>query len=177
MATRGQVLENPRTGDQTIFYETAQETDGAFIRFEERRAAGFKGPPAHLHLHQEERFEVLEGTARIQMNGEDHFLQPGERLTVAPRTPHTWGNGGQTPVRMQIEFRPALRIEHFIESLAVLSSRGDNAQLVRPSILQMALLALEYESFLAGPPIMLQRVIFLALKPLALLRGYRASYT
>jgi hypothetical protein len=65
MAKSGQVLENPRTGDQTIFYQTAQETDGAFVRFEERRAGGFNGPPAHLHLHQEERFEVLEGTARI----------------------------------------------------------------------------------------------------------------
>jgi mannose-6-phosphate isomerase-like protein (cupin superfamily) len=171
------VLENPRTGDQTIFYQTAQETEGAFLRFEERRAAGFNGPPAHLHLHQQEQFEVLEGTARIQVNGEDHFLQPGEQLTVPARTPHTWGNGGQTPVRVICEFRPALRIEHFIESLALLSSRGDNAQLVRPSILQMALLALEYEAFLAGPPIWLQKGIFLALKPLALLRGYRASYS
>jgi mannose-6-phosphate isomerase-like protein (cupin superfamily) len=177
MATRGQVLENPRTGDQTIFYETAQETGGAFLRFEERRAVGFNGPPAHLHLHQQEQFEVLEGTARIQVNGKDQFLQPGERLAVPARTRHTWGNGGRTPVRMMVEFRPALRIEGFIESLALLSSRGDNAQLVRPSLLQMALLALEYESFLAGPPILLQRVIFLALKPLALLRGYRARYT
>lgn len=177
MATSGQVLKNPHTGDQTIFYQTAQETEGAFLRFEERRAVGFNGPPAHLHLHQQERFEVLEGTARIQVNGQDQFLQPGEHLIVPPRTSHIWGNGGQTPVRMLVEFRPALRIEHFIESLALLSSRGDNAQLVRPSILQMALLALEYEAFLAGPPIMLQRVIFLTLKPLALLRGYRASYT
>ena len=71
MAKSGQVLENPRNGDQTIFYQTAQETDGAFLRFEERRAAGFNGPPAHLHLHQQERFEVLEGTARIQINGKD----------------------------------------------------------------------------------------------------------
>jgi hypothetical protein len=77
---------------------------------------------------------------------------------------------------MMFEFRPALRIEHFIESLALLSSRGDSAQPVKPSILQMALLALEYEAFLAGPPIYLQKGLFLALKPLALLRGYRASY-
>lgn len=138
---------------------------------------GFKSPPAHIHLHQQEQFEVLEGTACIQVNGKDQFLQPGERLTVPAMTPHTWGNGGQTPVRVICEFRPALRIEDFFESLAVLSSRGDNAQLVRPSILQMGLLALEYESYLAGPPIFLQRVIFLALKPLALLRGYRAHYT
>lgn len=177
MAKSGQVLENPRTGDQTIFYQTAQDTDGAFLRFEERHAAGFKSPPAHIHLRQQEQFEVLAGTARIQVNGKDHFLQPGERLTVPAMTPHTWGNGGQNPVRVICEFRPALRSEDFFESLAYLSNRGDDTQLVRPSILQMALLALEYESFLAGPPILLQRVIFLALKPLALLRGYRARYT
>ncbi len=69
-----------------------------------------------------------------------------------------------------------MRIEHFIESLAVLGSRGKTGHLVRPNVLQMALLALEYEAFLAGPPILLQKWPFLALKPLALLRGYRANY-
>ena len=177
MAKSGQVLENPHTGDQTIFYQTAQETDGAFIRFEERRSAEFTGPPAHIHLHQQEEFEVLEGTARIQINGTDHFLQPGEQMTVAARTPHTWGNGGKTPVRVMIVFRPALRIEHFVESLAVLGSRGTTARLVKPNMLQMALLALEYESFLAGPPLLVQKGIFLTLKPLALLLGYRSSYS
>lgn len=97
MATSGQVLANPRNGDQTIFYQTAQETDGVFVRFEERRSAEFTGPPAHLHLHQQKRFEVLEGIARIQINGQDHFLQAGEQVTVAARTPHTWGNGGKPP--------------------------------------------------------------------------------
>src|SRR5579863_864092 len=118
MAKRGRVLVNPRTGDQTIFYQTAEETDDAFIRFEERRAVGFNGPPAHVHLHQQARFEVLEGTARIQLNGTDHFLQAGEQLTAPARTSHTWGNGGKTPVRVLFEFRPALRIEGFVESLA-----------------------------------------------------------
>ena len=178
MATSGQMLENPRTGDQTIFYQTAQETGGALVRFEERRSAAFSGPPAHLHLHQQEHFEVLEGTARIQINGTNQFLRAREQVTVPAQTSHTWGNGGQTPVRILIEFRPALRIEDFIESLAVLGSRGKNpTHLVKPNVLQMALLALEYEAYLAGPPIVLQKGIFLALKPLALLLGYRASYT
>lgn len=123
---------------------------------------GSTGDEQHCCLHQQEQFAVLEGTARISVNGEDPFLQPGERLTVPARTPHTWGNGGQTPVRMLMEFRPALRSEDVMESLALLSSRGDNTHLVRPSILQMALLALKYEAFLTGPPIVLQRGIFLA---------------
>jgi mannose-6-phosphate isomerase-like protein (cupin superfamily) len=178
MATSGQVLKNPRTGDQTTFYLTAADTAGALLRFEEQRSAEYSGPPAHIHLHQSEMFTVLEGTARIQMNGENHFLRQDETLTVPAGTPHTWSNGGQSQVRVMIEFRPALRMEQFTESLALLGSRGsDSTQLTRPSILQMALLALEYDAFLAGPPIFLQRVIFLALKPLALARGYRASYT
>ena len=176
MAKAGQVLENPRNGDQTIFYQTAHDTNGALIQFEERRSAGFTGPPAHLHLHQEERFEVLSGTARIQVRGKDYFLQVGEHLAVPAGTPHTWGNGGQTQVRLLIEFRPALRMEHFIESLALLGSRQKTPNLVRPHPLQMALLALEYESFLAGPPLLVQRGLFLMLKPLALLLGYRSSY-
>ena len=78
---------------------------------------------------------------------------------------------------MLIEFRPALRIENFDESLAVLSSQEKASKLARPNLLQMALLALEYEAFLAGPPMVIQKCLFLVLKPLALLFGYRSSYT
>src|SRR5262249_22038584 len=122
MAKAGQILKNPRNGDQTIFYQTAQDTGGVLVQFEEWRSAEFAGPPAHIHLHQQESFEVLEGTARIQVRGKDHLLQAGDRLTVPAGTSHTWGNGGPDQVRVLIEFRPALRIEGFIESLALLSS-------------------------------------------------------
>ncbi len=140
------------------------------------RAAGFTGPPAHVHPRQEECFLVLAGTARIQVSGEDHLLQPGERVAIAPGTAHTRANGGTGEVRVLCEFRPALHMEVYFESLYAIPPQQNAGNLVRPSFLQMVLLALTYESFLAGPPIILQKALFLTLKPVALLLGYRAHY-
>lgn len=176
MAHVGQVLENPLTGARTIFHQTAQETGGALLQLEEVRAAGFTGPPAHVHPRQEECFLVLAGTARIQVSGEDHLLQPGERVAIAPGTAHTWANGGTGEVRALCEFRPALNMEAYFESLYAIPPQQNAGNLVRPSFLQMVLLALTYESFLAGPPIILQKALLLTLKPVALLLGYRAHY-
>ena len=177
MARAGQIIENPVTGDTLIFHQTAQDTDGELLRFEEVKAVTFKGPPAHIHPHQEERFEVLEGTARLSVNGREHVLHAGESITIPPYTSHSWGNGDNTPVRVITEFRPALHIEHFFESLYLLPYLKRSRNLARPGMLQMALLSLEYESFLPGIPIAVQKVIFLSLKPIALLAGYRARYT
>lgn len=176
MAQAGQILENPLTGARTIFHQTARETGGALLQLEEVRAAGFAGPPAHVHPRQEECFVVLAGTARIQVNGKDHLLQPGERMVVAPGTAHTWANGGTGEVRIRCEFRPALHMEDYFESLYAMPPRRNAGNLVRPRLLQMVLLALTYESFLAGPPVLLQKALFTALKPIALLLGYRSHY-
>lgn len=177
MAQAGQIIENPVTGDTLIFHQTAQDTGGGLLRLEEVKSVSFKGPPAHFHPHQEERFEVLEGTARLRVNGKEHILRDGESIIIPPNTSHTWGNGGNTPVRVITEFRPALHIENFFESLYILPYLKHSSNLARPGMLQMALLSLEYESFLPSIPIPLQKLIFLSLKPFALLSGYRARYT
>jgi len=97
-------------------------------------------------------------------------------MAIAPGTPHTWANGGTDEVRVLCEFRPALNMEDYFESLYALPARRNAGNLVRPSFFQMVLLALTYESFLAGPPIILQKALFITLKPIALLLGYRSHY-
>jgi uncharacterized cupin superfamily protein len=38
----------------------------------------------HRHRHQEEVYLVLEGTLTVMVEGEDHLLEPGELMRVAP---------------------------------------------------------------------------------------------
>lgn len=97
-------------------------------------------------------------------------------MVIMPGTAHTWANGGTGEVRVLCEFRPARNMEAYFESLYAIPPRRNAGNLVRPSFLQMVLLALTYESFLAGPPIPLQKALFLTLKPVALLLGYRSHY-
>jgi quercetin dioxygenase-like cupin family protein len=72
-------------------------------------------PPAHLHPMQDERFEVLEGTMRAVVDGEERVHSAGEAFEVPAGTPHQMAAEG--PTRTRWEVRPALRTAEFFERL------------------------------------------------------------
>ncbi|MDQ3933640.1 MAG: cupin domain-containing protein [Actinomycetota bacterium] len=75
--------------------------------------AGF--PPEHLHPHQRERFEVLEGTVRAIVAGSERVYGAGESFDVPQGTAHQMAAEGPARVRWQV--RPALRTAEFFERL------------------------------------------------------------
>ena len=72
-------------------------------------------PPAHLHPQQDERFEVIEGTMRAIVDGEETVYEEGESFEVPAGTPHQMA--AQGPTRTRWEVRPALRTAEFFERL------------------------------------------------------------
>jgi quercetin dioxygenase-like cupin family protein len=73
-------------------------------------------PPEHLHPAQAERFEVLEGTIRAVVGGEERTYAVGESFEVPAGAPHQMA-AGEAPARMRWEVRPALRTAEFFERL------------------------------------------------------------
>jgi quercetin dioxygenase-like cupin family protein len=72
-------------------------------------------PPAHLHPNQAEHFEVLEGTIRAIVDGEERVYEAGESFDVPVGTQHQMAAEG--PTRTRWEVRPALRTAEFFERL------------------------------------------------------------
>ena len=72
-------------------------------------------PPEHLHPRQTERFEVLEGTLRAIVGGEDRRYGAGDAFEVPPGTPHQMT--GEGPARVRWEVTPALRTAEFFQRL------------------------------------------------------------
>jgi mannose-6-phosphate isomerase-like protein (cupin superfamily) len=72
-------------------------------------------PPMHLHPQQTERFEILEGSMRTNIDDEERVYEVGEVFEVPAGTPHQMGAEG--PTRMRWEVRPALRTAEFFERL------------------------------------------------------------
>ena len=69
MIRRGDRLENPVTGETLIFHETSRETGGESVLIETIvQPDGFVAA-AHVHPHQTERFEVLEGRLGCVLEG------------------------------------------------------------------------------------------------------------
>jgi quercetin dioxygenase-like cupin family protein len=68
---------------------TAEETDGAFLLFEDHVVQG-KKTPLHAHANEDEMLYVLEGEALIHLDGEEHQVHAGG-MAFAPRgVPHAF---------------------------------------------------------------------------------------
>jgi len=72
-------------------------------------------PPKHFHPGQDEHFEVIEGTVRAVMGGEERRYAAGDTFQVPAGTVHQMT--ADPPARLKWEVRPALRTAEFFETL------------------------------------------------------------
>ena len=102
-------------GHSLLLVKTADETGGELLEMEASYSGEAGMPPAHLHPNQAERFEVLEGSMRTIIGGEERVFGEGETFEVPAGTPHQMAAEG--PTRTRWEVRPALRTAEFFERL------------------------------------------------------------
>ena len=112
-------------GEQLRFLRTSANTDGAVVEFEATIEPGTQGPPAHVHLKQEERFTVLRGTMAVRVGRDELLLGPGDQHTVPAGVAHTWRVVGDETLVARAELRPALHIEELLrDAFALMATNG-----------------------------------------------------
>ena len=161
MATTGLTLESPPIGQRITFTRTAAETKGAELQLSAVMAPGSFIPP-HVHLHQEESFEVLGGTATFWIDGHRVVVAAGERVSIPAGIPHRFRNRSLAHVHVSATLRPALRVEDLFERLFRLGADGRVNRLGAPNPLVTAALIREFRDeffYLPWIPIGLQRVL------------------
>src|SRR6476661_3978304 len=91
------IIRGAADGERRWFYgggvhtwkATAEETNGAFLLFEDRMDRG-KATPLHTHPDSDETMIVLDGEILMHMDGTDHRVGAGG-VVVAPRgVPHAF---------------------------------------------------------------------------------------
>jgi len=176
MAYSGKVIESPDT--RLVFKETAKDTNGELLRFEQLVQKDHAPVPAHVHGRQEERFVVLSGKTGVRAGEKETVLGPGEEIVVPRGTPHTFWNASPDGevLHHAVELRPALNSEAFFETVFGLQRDGRLAPGKPQAALLMAPVILEHENWLVGPPIPLQKVLFKILALGGRPFGYRAVY-
>lgn len=174
MAQVGEQIENPRTGQRMLFLETGSETGGERVRIESWNPPTGEDEPMHVHPRQESRAEVLAGTLRFVLDGQEREVGPGESLTIPAGMPHRFGNHSGAEAHSIQEFRPALRIVDFFEYLFDLAARGQLNDRGMPSLLELAVSAPMFadEIRVTTPPWPVQRAVFAILAPIARRRGF-----
>jgi quercetin dioxygenase-like cupin family protein len=114
MAMAGERFEMP-DGSVYVVRRPTAETGGESVEMEFVLPSGCVAPPPHVHPHQVEEYEVLEGRFDSVVDGEWRTLAAGESATVPIRALHTFRNRSGGVVRVRNWHRPAMRFEEFIE--------------------------------------------------------------
>jgi mannose-6-phosphate isomerase-like protein (cupin superfamily) len=82
------------------------------------------GLPPHLHPHQEERWSVVEGRARIRVGREKREIGPEDGVVVVPAgTTHGLDSVGER-ARLRCHVIPALDLEEFLVDSAAAARKG-----------------------------------------------------
>ncbi len=129
---------------------------------------------AHLHPHQDEHFDVLEGMLSVRVADEERTYVAGETFTIPRGVPHLMCNLSRKPVRTLWKVRPAMNTAVFFETVYTLSKEGQ-----MDNLLQQAVIAWAYRDIFKplSPPLWVQPLIFAPLALIGRSLGYKARYS
>ena len=175
---QGDTLHNPVTRETMIFRRTSAETDGEAVVVETIVEPDGFVAAAHVHPHQSERFEVLEGELALTVDHDQVIAHAGDSLTVRPGAHHRFHNAGNRPVRFVTEIRPALEFESLIETMFTLAAEGKTNRKGLPNPLRLAVIAKAHFDTvrLPGVPVFMQKAGLVAGTLVGRLCGYKATY-
>ena len=177
MIRPGDRLENPVTGEVLVFHRTSEQTNGESVLVETIvQPHGFVAA-AHVHPHQTERFEVVQGLLGLRVGDEELVARPGDVAVVAPGTPHRFWNAGEEEARFFCEVRPALQFESLIETMFTLAADGKTNRKGLPSPFRLAVIARAHFDTvrLPSPPQAIQRAALAVAAPVGKAVGYEAT--
>ncbi len=176
MAYKNQIIEHPGLGNKIKFLNTAEETKGEFLRYEGSAKVGALPPPEHFHPFQTETFHILDGEAKFKIDGKEVIGKGGDTMSVPPNVRHTFQQTGTKDLLMQVEFRPALRTEFFLETFFAIGHQGKAGKNGLPkNFLQFAAMMNEFRGlqFISGPPTFVQNFIAIVIGSFAKAIGYK----
>jgi mannose-6-phosphate isomerase-like protein (cupin superfamily) len=174
MASAGEVISNPVTGETVTFLVTASESQGKRLSLE--LTAPRAATPAHQHPGLVERWDLHEGAVTFRVDGAERVLEAPAQLAVPRGTSHDFHSDG--PIRATVVYEPAGGFESFLETIYALARDGKTDKKGMPNLLQSAVIARAHldDYALAKVPVALQRMLFAVLAPIGRLFGYRARY-
>ena len=122
--------------------------------------------PEHFHPTLEERWEVLDGTAELRVDGRRHTLTAAdEPVLVGRNVPHELRNRSGSQARLRAEVTPPGRLEEFLTESARAAREGLYNAHNLPTGLRGAAWVSDFalrfrdETVMCSPPPALQRVL------------------
>jgi mannose-6-phosphate isomerase-like protein (cupin superfamily) len=173
MMKKGTILRHTASGDTAELLETNESSGGKHLKVKYTfNPGGIKAPP-HIHLQQEEHFEVVSGEFTWHCNGETKKLGSGESVFFDKAIGHEHYNGGNTPCVVIQTLSPALDFEDSLVRIYELANEGKLVNGNPPFLEAMVWLQkFEAKTYLAGVPIPVQNALSMALAPVGRALGH-----
>jgi quercetin dioxygenase-like cupin family protein len=131
----------------------------------------------HVHPGADEHFTVKSGRIKICIAGKEQIVESGGHAVVPRGKPHFFANAGAGSAEIEIEFKPAQQQLRFFANFASLAARRTSwfSSKGEAHFLLIALVLNTYRDhlYLAGLPILVQKILFALVAPLSRLCGYR----
>jgi quercetin dioxygenase-like cupin family protein len=122
--------------------------------------------PAHYHPQQEERWSVIEGSARFRHGDTERVIGPEDGdIVVARGEVHAVSSSGDDEAHLRCYVTPPLRLQEFLEEAAEAGQQGLFSQKGRPRGLRGARWAAGFlkryrdETVFLTPPAIVQRAL------------------
>ncbi len=172
------ILRNAFNGETFIFPKIRRDSTVAkFGCILEKGGSGGGNALVHIHPGADEIFEVKSGRILVVADGKEQLAEVGKPVAIPRGAAHYFKNAGSEQAEFTVTFAPAQRHFEFFLNFALLaekqpqwfSAKGD------PDFLLIALTLHTYRDhlYLSRIPVMLQKILFALLAPLASARGYR----
>jgi mannose-6-phosphate isomerase-like protein (cupin superfamily) len=110
-------------GDAVTFIHLP-DAESATLVVELETVPGGDGPPAHIHPHASERFEVLEGAIVVEQAGDREVLCAGQTHTVPAGEVHRFLSHDKIPARTRVTLAPGGHMAEFLETWYELARAG-----------------------------------------------------
>jgi quercetin dioxygenase-like cupin family protein len=178
MIHSGDTITNEVTGEFVRFVTAAVDTGGDFVVVDVRiEPGGFVAAP-HVHPHQTEVFEILEGELTFRAGDDTVVAGAGETVTVTPGMAHRFWNATPERALFRCEVRPALRFEQLLETMFALANDGKTNRRGLPNAFRLAVIADAHfdDVRLPRPSAWLQRTALSVGAAIGRMLGYKATY-
>ena len=187
MIRAGFSFEHPTTKTRTVVLESDAETNGMGWLLEVTRYSKLSSDLGeHLHLTWTETFEIIKGTAKYKLDGNERIAKAGESFVVEPGHfhIHPWNaNDDELVYRQRDRFAepsPAA-VQDILGIFATrtgMARDGIRYKGVAKLLFQSATIrtAVKHGNYVASPSISMQNLIASTLGLLGELLGYKAVH-
>ena len=178
----GAIINCPPRHERIEVLISAKESNGNVFRYNHfmEPKAGFQ--TEHIHMKQHEHYEVISGTAVYMEDGVEKTAKAGDIVILPAGIKHVdlWNRDGDVELHIRREFVPSLGIQVFIETWLglVTDDKHIDERTLEMNLIQQSVTAsvIRTETYLAGPPIFLQRLGIPFGAFIGKLRGYKSYY-